>query len=132
MACGCLATGNPSPEQSCTASGWQTASHNDTRQPADVPHARRGEPSVENLSAEDKQKPCAPLITKGGTYTHAHALEKSGGCVYTGDLHRKKELTETQESNARYFAFFYNRAIIPSTILQPFALGHRHHDGEAQ
>jgi hypothetical protein len=56
------------------------------------------------LYAEDKQKACAPLITKGGTYTHEHALEKSGDSAYIQVISIvKKERTETQKSNARYF-----------------------------
>jgi hypothetical protein len=35
----------------------------------------------------------------------------------------KKELIETQKSNARYFAFFYNRAIVPSNHTTAFCIG---------
>lgn len=37
-----LSAGDPPQEQSFAASGWQTASSHDTRQPADVPHTQQG------------------------------------------------------------------------------------------
>jgi hypothetical protein len=35
----------------------------------------------------------------------------------------KKELTETQKSDAGYCAFFYNRALIPSNHTTAFCIG---------
>ena len=66
MACGCLSAGDLSWEQSCTAL--------DGRRPAVTTRGSlltcrtpsRREPSVENLSAEGKQRPCAPSRARCG------------------------------------------------------------------